>query len=70
MMWIVQLETDAGSPYCYGPFEDETIAEWFAAFVADEIDPAVVISLHSPLTEMLAWHRTMKLRDSKGGNAP
>jgi len=63
--WAVQIPTEGG-PVSYGPFEDHEykVAERFARFVTEEIDPARVVPFNdvppaggwsSPLLEFLNW---------------
>lgn len=56
-MWIVRL-VDQRIPY--GPFTDEAGAHRFAAFLATEVDPAVVEPLLLPVTELLNWHDSVE----------
>lgn len=50
-MWIVTLET--GRPY--GPFTTEAAADFFARFLTSEVDPATVVPLADPATEIERW---------------
>jgi hypothetical protein len=56
-MWVVVLGSHL--PYhasaAWGPFADEATARAFAAYVTEEIDPAFVCRLGSPVTELLNW---------------
>lgn len=65
--WAVQLPAPAGPVY-YGPFEEYPLAERFARFVTEEIDPAKVVPFNgvwpvggwrSPLLELLNWRDSM-----------
>ena len=51
--FIVAL--DNGLKVAWGPFGSREEAEQFAAFIADEVDPAEVRTLSSPTGELLAW---------------
>ena len=44
----------------FGPFTSRPDAERFAAFAAEEIDPAEVHVMCSPVTELLNWRDTIK----------
>jgi hypothetical protein len=52
MTWIVRL---TGQPQYrpYGPFTHKAVADRFADFLTDEVDPAHVEPLHGPPTEQL-----------------
>ncbi|MFB4306907.1 hypothetical protein [Actinomadura sp. GTD37] len=63
-MWAVLLIAER--PVYYGPFEEYDVAERFARFVTEEIDPARIVPLkaasidplggwRSPLIEFLNW---------------
>jgi hypothetical protein len=48
----------------WGPISDRRQADDFAKFITDEMDPARVIPLRSPASELLAWRGTV-IRDIK-----
>jgi hypothetical protein len=39
----------------YGPFENDGQAEHFADYLTDEVDPADVRALCSPVADLLGW---------------
>jgi hypothetical protein len=49
-----------GQSVTWGPFETRSGADEFAAFVTEEIDPAEVRTLSSPVGELLAWRKAMQ----------
>ena len=57
--WVVSLSTGGfENPVfqVYGPFTDEQEAIQFAEFMTNEVDPAFVWELRSPLPSLLAWY--------------
>jgi hypothetical protein len=58
-MWIVMLTTGKDLRICFGPFDDEALASRFAEFVTAEVDPAVVLRVESPVTELLNWREAV-----------
>lgn len=56
-MWVVLL---GPAERVWGPFDDEEQAWEFARFASEEIDPAYVRPLISPVTEVLAWRDHFK----------
>lgn len=44
----------------WGPFATRSGADEFAEFVTQEIDPAEVRTLSSPVGELLAWRKAME----------
>jgi len=54
--WCVLVNTGTDF-YVYGPME-AAVAQGFAAFMTDTVDPATPRKLHSPTAEMLAWYRS------------
>ncbi len=55
--WVVILTGQAPQlPYMvFGPFDHGGIAEAFAKFLSQEVDPAVCVPLRSPTVELLSW---------------
>jgi hypothetical protein len=58
-MWVVLL---GPAQRVYGPFDDEETAWRFARFVSEEVDPAFVLPLASPVSELLTWRETCTVR--------
>lgn len=50
---LVVVATESGT--VFGPFASRPEAERFAAFITEEVDPAVVRVLCSPTLELLNW---------------
>ena len=46
----------------YGPFSDKAEADWFAAYLQDEVDPVTVQEVRSPVRDLLAWRDEVKAR--------
>lgn len=58
--WVVLLRTGVGAAgvHPFGPFDDDAVAQCFADYLTAEVDPAVVVSLRSPVAELLSfWGR-------------
>lgn len=53
-MWVVICMSGANNR-CYGPFDNPDLAERFARYLSDEVDPAGVFPVHSPTAELLTW---------------
>lgn len=53
--WVVDIPGQA----VYGPFGSEAEALAFRDFLADEVDPATVWPLKSPVSELLSWRDFM-----------
>lgn len=62
-MWIVLVQPNALTERAYA-FDSRALALRFAEFVSEEIDPATVIPLMSPTSELLAWRDHVKGRDT------
>lgn len=57
---IVVLRTgEADGLVAYGPFDEETAHE-FAGYLAAEVDPAYVVPLRSPTSELLGYWRSQR----------
>lgn len=62
MALAVALSDGADDIAHYGPFSDEVLAERFAAFLAEEVNPARCVyveggtTLRSPVPVLLAWY--------------
>jgi hypothetical protein len=52
--FVVVLKGPIGT---WGPFTGRAAAEEFAEFVTQEIDPAEIRPLSSPVGELLAWRK-------------
>jgi hypothetical protein len=63
-MFIVILTPNDKYEYAYGPFDNRALAERFAAYLADEVDPARVVRLSSPTRSLLDW----RAHQAKGGS--
>jgi hypothetical protein len=66
-MWVVIL----GSHHQYHSsacwvFEDQDVAERFAAYVTAEIDPAQAVKALDPISELLIWRENQQ----PGGDFP
>ena len=59
-MASLQYAVTLGNGTVFGPFTTRPDAERFAAFATEEIDPAEVHVMCSPVTELLNWRRVMK----------
>ena len=64
--WVVIIPDASGGPVAYGPIEDGNTACRFAAFLRDEVDPAVVVKLRSPLLELLTFRDNERRHDLAG----
>lgn len=58
--FVVLVEGMVTAQAVYGPFTDQEEAKAFASFASQEIDPATVRRLSSPVGELLAWRDMMK----------
>lgn len=61
MKWIVRLGEQG---VCYGPFTDEDVATGFAAYLTAEVDPASVVRLSEPVTELLSFYGQFMARQA------
>lgn len=70
--WVVLLRTGHDDTYPYGPFDDLDDANRFAAFMSDEVDPARVFRLQSPMTELLTFlrNRAAQVSDQRPAQWP
>lgn len=66
MRYIVRL-TEQGK--CYGPFDDRGNAEEFAIFLGNEVDPARVLTLHEPASELIMFYNSVVLAERKAAAA-
>lgn len=55
--WVVLVNTGEAHLTAYGPFADANEAAEFCRFAQEEIDPAYIGMLRSPVGEVLAWRR-------------
>lgn len=51
------IVADGQDAHLYGPLDKET-AEAFAEFMRKEVDPTLVLPMHSPTRELLAWRQS------------
>jgi hypothetical protein len=57
MTWLVILKTGdrLDQLHCYGPFDDEMVAQRFAEYLTKEVDPAIRCPLRDPTLELMNW---------------
>jgi hypothetical protein len=62
-MFAVVLLSD--TTQVYGPFESRDLADQFATFLTEEVDPAEVFPLCSPTAELLRWREAIHAQGAR-----